>query len=361
MLPRYRDHYEWLLTLIWQDLLGVDEISVQNNFFELGGTKQSHKDMLQEVRARFDVTPNDEPTATVEDLASNIRALRHSLGLKQKPFLVPGSGASRGAGSDADSVPLIFLHGVAGEPMFDPKLLRFDMGRPIISIRSIGMDLEESSLTTVDAMVQRYLTDLTEMGVDEPYVISGSSCSAVIALAMAHRLEESGKTVAYAGLMEPPLVGEYTAPFQDVVAHRLRELCTVGDVEFHPHQNELTIRALRDAAEIPPSYSDDLVMRHAETFAHNGRAAYLHSPQRFSGHAVLYESREFGCGPEPLGSLDVPREKMQPYEQFWSQYLSSQTIVRRQNCEHRSIDGTLLIRKWLRDDINEALRDFAVI
>ena len=92
MSPRYRDHYEWLLTLIWQDLLKVDEISVQNNFFELGGTKQSHKDMLQEVRTRFDVTPNDEPTATVEDLASNIRALRHSLGLKQKPFLVPGSG-----------------------------------------------------------------------------------------------------------------------------------------------------------------------------------------------------------------------------------------------------------------------------
>jgi thioesterase domain-containing protein len=351
----FRDHYEWLLTLMWEDFLEVEEISVQNNFFELGGTNKSHEEMLRAVSARFNVTPSNEPTASVEDLASNVHALRNSLGLKQKPYFIPGSGAGSKACSGSDSVPLIFLHGVAGETMYDPKLLRFNMGRPIVSIRSVGMDLEESPLTTVESMVQRYVADLAEIGVYEPYIIAGSSCSAVIALAMAHWLEEHGKTVAYAGLLEP-FISEHVDSFQVAVARRLEELCLFGEVEFYPNQNKLSIQALRNAAEIPPSYSDDLVMRHAEVFAYNLRATFLSSPRRFNGHAVLYESRDFGCGPEPLGSLDVPREKMQPYEQFWSQFMSPQTMVRRQNCDHRSLDQTLLMRTWLRDDINEALR-----
>lgn len=348
----YRDHYEWVLTLMWEELLEVDPISVRDNFFDLGGTRKSYEVMVEEVQRRFGVSPTDGQTSTIEALALDVQTRRHSGGLKQKPFVVPGSGAG--------SVPLVYIHGVAGECMFDPRLLRFDMGRPIVSIRSVGMDLEESPLTTVEAMVERYVADLTEIGVGEPYVIAGSSASAVIAFAMAQWLEEQGKTVAYAGLLEPPLLGDEEPPeFQAAVQHRLRELCLGGDVEFRPDQNELNVQALKDAGEIPRSYSIDLVLRHAEVFGYNVRAANLYTPPgRFSGHAVLYESREFGCGPESLGSLEAPPATMPPYEQFWVQYLSPQTLVRRQDCEHRSLDRTKLIRTWLRDDINEALRHF---
>ncbi|MEU0992078.1 thioesterase domain-containing protein [Streptomyces sp. NPDC005953] len=346
----YRDHYEWVLTLIWEELLEVDPISVRDNFFDLGGTEKSYEVMVEEVQRRFGVSLEDDSTSTIETLALDVRTRRNSSGLKQKPFFIPGSGAG--------SIPLVYIHGVAGECMFDPRLLRFDMGRPIVSIRSIGMDLEEAPLTTVEAMVERYVADLTEISVGEPYVIAGSSASAVIAFAMAQWLEEQGKTVAYAGLLEPPLLGDEEPPeFQVAVQHRMRELCLGGEVDFRPGQMEMNVQALKNAGDIPRSYPTDLVLRHAEVFGYNVRAANLYRPtDRFSGHAVLYESREFGRGREPIGSLDAPPVTMPQYEQFWVKYLPPRTLVRRQNCEHRSIDRTKLIRTWLRDDINEALR-----
>jgi thioesterase domain-containing protein len=206
-------------------------------------------------------------------------------------------------------------------------------------------------------MAERYVADLIEFGVGEPYVISGSSSSAVIAFAMVQMLEESGKAVAYAGLLEPPPMSEYSLSLQEDVEHRLRELCLVGDAEFKPGDNEGTVQALKDADEIPASHTTGLVVRHAETFGRNRKAAYEYVPRgRIYGHTVLYESRHFGCGTEPLGSLDAPVETLPEYEQFWAQYLPSNTVVRRQNCEHRRLDGTALTRKWMREDIDEALR-----
>jgi thioesterase domain-containing protein len=351
----YRDHYEWLLTLIWEDLLKADEISIRDGFFERGGTALTYASMRQEVERYFSVTPAEDPAVTIEKLAAEVQARRQAQALKQKPFVIPGSDAGTGA------VPLVYVHGVSGEPKFDPNVLHADMGRPIITMRAPGMDFEEAPLTTVDAMAERYVADLVEFGVGEPYLISGSSSSAVIAFAIAQMLEESGKAVAYAGLLEPPPMSPYDLSLPEDVELRLQDLCVVGDAEFTPGDLDATVQALKDADEIPSTYTTELLVRHAETFGRHRKAAYEYEPRgRFNGHTVLYESRHFGCGPEPLGSLDAPVATLPEYEQFWVRYLSPKTMVRRQNCEHRRLDGTALTRKWMREDIDEALRAASV-
>jgi acyl carrier protein len=352
-MPRYRDHYEFYLALLWGTIIdGARNISVNDSFSRLGGDSEATLSMLMTVEHEFEVQVSAERFAaapTIEALAFRVREARRSNGAAQKPFRVPGSAPG--------AIPLVLLHTVEGELTYVDRLLGSDLGVPIVAVRSVGIDLEDEPLATVDAMARRYVAELDEMGVREPYVLAGISSSGVIAFEMARRWEERGDRVAYLGLFEPPPMR--TIPFDQprLVEMRLRELCQIDDVEFKPDQIEGSVNAMKDSGGIPSTYSLELVMRHAEIFALNVLSAYGHCPTgRFNGPTVLYESREFDCGGDPVGTLSELKSTSSYYERFWSRFLPLQTLVRRQNCDHRGIIQTRDTQAFLRMDIAHSLR-----
>ncbi|MGH3857977.1 MAG: phosphopantetheine-binding protein, partial [Pseudonocardiaceae bacterium] len=67
-----RTDAERVLAEIWAEVLGVEQVGVENNFFELGGDSLRSLQLTSRTRAAFDVTltPRDIRTAcTVSALA----------------------------------------------------------------------------------------------------------------------------------------------------------------------------------------------------------------------------------------------------------------------------------------------------
>ncbi|MEV6409942.1 thioesterase domain-containing protein [Kribbella sp. NPDC051718] len=350
-MPRYRDHFEFCLALVWEQVLDCRNIPISKDFFTLGGDSEAAKSMLAEVARRLDAavpTADFVSAPTIESLARRVRETRHAQRARQEPFVIPGSGEGPS--------PLVFLHTVEGEITYSERILCADLGRPVIGIRSVGMDLEEAPLATVEAMASRYISDLIGAGVEGPYVLAGVSTSAVIALEMARQLTEQGRQVGFVGLLEPPPMG--TAPFSvpELVDIHLKELCEVNAIEFRPDSLPDCVAALMRSEEFPPGHTFELVMRMVEIFALNITASDIYAPSgRYDGPTVLYESRAFGDNPEPLGVLSVRESELSEYERFWAQYISPKTPIRRQTCEHRGLNKTPATRTFLRNDIEAAL------
>ncbi|MFH9296753.1 thioesterase domain-containing protein [Streptomyces sp. NPDC017520] len=351
---RHRDHYEFCLAILWERILNIQDVSIYDGFFELGGAEESAEAMLAGLTDEFGVeVPAGlfaaEPT--IEATAALVREGRIARGAAQRPTWVPGA--------DPAALPLVLLPTVEGEITFLYRILcSSEIGRPMLGLRSQGLDLEDQPLTTVDAIVDRYIADLDAAGVGEPYLISGVSSSAVIAFAMAQRLEQSGKRVAYLGLFEPPPVHGFQYDVQDLVDFYLADVCSMADIEYSRERREICIRRLKELGEFPSDYSTELVMRMAEVNALNYRAADVYQPRgRFGGHAVFYESREANCGTEPVGKLADATAAGRTYEQFWLRHLLPQTLVRRQNCAHRGLHNSRETRVFIREDIENGIRE----
>ncbi|QUQ67500.1 thioesterase domain-containing protein [Kutzneria sp. CA-103260] len=350
-MARYREHYEFYLALLWKEILGVRQVPIENDFFALGGDAAAARTMLADVEREFGVRVTADHFAaapTVEALARHVREARQASAAPQKPFRVPGS--------PAGPIPLVYLYTVEGELTYSDRMLTADLGVPIVAVRSIGMDMEEEPLSTVEAMAARHVADLDELGVRPPYFVVGVCTSGNIAFEMARIWQERGDHVAFLGLFEPPLMREIQQDKAYFVQDHVRELCKVSEVDFTPDRLDQCVQALRESGEIPESFSDELFMRQAEVHALNVLAAYKYRPAgRFTGHAVFYESQAFDCGPAGLARLSDPQTATNVYESFWSQYIPAETLVRRQDCDHRSIDLTRKAREFLREDIAHAL------
>jgi thioesterase domain-containing protein len=289
---------------------------------------------------------------TIEGLAQLVRTGLRVRGSRPTPIRMPPF-------SDGD-LPLVFPHSVSGELNYLQRLPRSEIGRSTVGLRAPGLDLEEEPYTDLEALADRHVSDLLAAGIDEPFALAGFSAGALIAYAMACQLLAAGRTVAYLGLFEPPPADGSLEMLSvpEFVDERLRELCFFNEIDADPSRPDECLRALQEVGGVPPGYSQDLFQRVLEVYAKLTRAQRAYVPDyAYEGRAVLYESRDYGCGDIPTGRLSEAADSGPAYERSWLEHLRPDTLVRRQRCPHRSLHHTADTRRFLRDDVSEALSD----
>jgi len=193
-----RDALERRLAAIWRDVLQVETVGRDDDFFALGG----HSLLAAELFAHIDDALGAPlPLATlfaaptVAGLAAAIRAGR---GATAWPTAVP---IARGA---ADRSPLFAVPGIGGNIVGYSDLARcLDGERTFVGLVARGLDGISAPHDRIADIAADHVAQIRAIQPAGPYLILGACIGGVVAFEMAQQLRRAGETVAALVLLDP--------------------------------------------------------------------------------------------------------------------------------------------------------------
>lgn len=182
------DEMETGLLSIWRVALNQPELTVSDDFFDVGGQSFEAVRVVGAIREKLGKNLSIGviwQERTVERVAA---ILRRGEGKTTTACRVPldlnGSGT-----------PLYLVHPAGGHVMCYRKLASL-LDRPVIGFQAPGIEGDETPLASIEALAIRYVTELEQHQPHGPLLLGGWSSGALIAFAMAAELHKKGRAVA---------------------------------------------------------------------------------------------------------------------------------------------------------------------
>jgi len=195
---------EKLLATIWQELLGVEKVGVNDDFFELGGHSLAAVSMMSKIK---EATGHKLPL-TVLFQHPTLRKLAALLRTKNGP-VKNGSGSKPKFTSlipirEGGSKPALYLvHGGGLHVLFYQNLVKFlDEDQPIYALQAKGLNGGEEPLDCIEDMAAHYIAEIRAQNPTGPYNLAGYSLGGLIAWEMAKQFQEAGQTVPVLALFD---------------------------------------------------------------------------------------------------------------------------------------------------------------
>ncbi len=210
-----------LLSRIWRELLGIDTIVVDQNFFDLGGDSSLAVRMFSQIEDIFGVklplaTLYEAPT--IEELARILRGEVASSGWSPLVVIQPLG----------PRPPVFCMHGAGGTVLIYRELSEhLGLDQPFYGLQSQGLDGDIPPLTTIEEMAALYVKEIRRTQPRGPYFLAGYCGGGTIAYEAAQQLQAEGEPIALLALFDTmnwskipiTLRSKSTYAFQRVVFH----------------------------------------------------------------------------------------------------------------------------------------------
>ncbi len=231
-----RDDVERELAVIWRDLLGVKEVGVHDDFFELGGQSLIAVRLFNKIRKKYGTdlpistlfdAPTIAQTAVIVREEGGLAPLRaestpagplretHADGAEPESSAVRARNANGGAAQNSRWTSLVTMQGEGdGRPFFcvagmggtlnNLRKLSVLMGktRRIYGLQPPGAAGDGGRLYEVEALAAHYVGEIRRVQPSGPYFVGGYSGGGVAAYEMARQLEREGEKVAFLGFLD---------------------------------------------------------------------------------------------------------------------------------------------------------------
>ncbi|MBD2567296.1 non-ribosomal peptide synthetase [Anabaena lutea] len=183
------DNLELQLTKIWENVLGVQPIGLNDNFFDVGG----HSLLAVRLFAQIEKIFGKNIALTILFQAPTIRQLANVLRdegyTSSWSSLVPiqPHGSKR---------PFFYIHTIYGGLIYSLNLLsKLDADQPVYGLQAQGLDGKKSPHTCIEDMASHYIKEIQTVQPHGPYLLGGWCAGGVIAYEMAQQLYAQGETV----------------------------------------------------------------------------------------------------------------------------------------------------------------------
>lgn len=191
-----RDELELQLTKIWENVLNVQPIGIQDDFFELGG----HSLLAVRLFAQLEkVFGKNLPLATLFQ-APTIEQLSEIL--RDEGWKAPWASLVP-IQPQGSKPPLFCVHAVGGNVLSLRDLARhLGLDQPFYALQSQGLDGKERPPVRVEDMAAYYIEEMRTVQPEGPYYLSGQSSGGLVAFEMAQQLQAQGEKVAILVLID---------------------------------------------------------------------------------------------------------------------------------------------------------------
>jgi amino acid adenylation domain-containing protein len=184
-----RDATELRLAQIWQQVLSLPAVGIDDNFFDSGGHSLLAARLMAKVEREFKIAlPLSVLFAhpSVSALASRLR-----MNQRDEPYsrVVPVQphGALR---------PFFCVHPAGGNVFCYGHLARYlGSDRPFFALQAQGLSPGEACHGTIEQMAADYIEAVLEVQNEGPYLLGGWSMGGVVAFEMSRQLEQRGQRV----------------------------------------------------------------------------------------------------------------------------------------------------------------------
>ena len=190
-----RDMFEQMLARIWEDLLGVRDVSVFDHFFEIGGHSLLAAQLASAIESETGLALPLAALFNDDTLAGVAAALRRSTPNTEAPIL---SFNTEGA-----LPPFVFLHGDFTGGGFYSRALAHSLGadQPVLIVHPHGL-VESTVPPTIEAMAADRIRALRVLRPRGPYIVGGHCNGAFVAFEMARQLQAEGERIPAVVLIE---------------------------------------------------------------------------------------------------------------------------------------------------------------
>ncbi len=176
----------------FEDLLGIERVELDDDFFALGGHSLIGVRLFAKIRSTYQVELELAAlfeSRTVRSLAERIRKVRQPVAA-QTPSgpacLVPIQ-------PNGSKTPFFFIHAVGGEVLFYEPLARaLGPDQPVYAFQSPLANRDDMLTTSVEELASTYVRELRSAFPHGPYFLGGLSYGGLVAFEMAHQLLAQG-------------------------------------------------------------------------------------------------------------------------------------------------------------------------
>jgi len=243
---------------LWAAVLGLDQVAVDSNFFDLGGHSLSALGLAAHIRQAFGVRVQVRRLFTAPTPAAMADLLREMLG-QSRPAGDPG-GLVVALQPRGTLPPFFCVHPGGGDvTVYRGLALSLDSGRPFLALRAPGLEEGEEPLHAIRSLAERHLEEVRRAQPEGPWHLGGWSFGAVVAFDMARRLRAGGGEVAALVLLDPPDLPFTAADPDDVeilaaVARDLGVTPAASGFGADPADLERRLRVFRAGTEALRTY-----------------------------------------------------------------------------------------------------------
>lgn len=207
---------ERTLVGIWEELLGVQKVGVEDSFFDLGGHSLIAVRLFAKVRKTYSV---DFPISilfeapTIRDCASLIKDRTGITETADAPQKKPKPKVRRFKhivamhdGEGGAKSPFFLVAGMFGNVLNLRHLAQLlGADRPFYGLQAKGLYGDESPHSSIKEAARDYIAEMKQVQPEGPYYVGGFSGGGITAYEIAHQLHAMGDEVAQVVLLDTPL------------------------------------------------------------------------------------------------------------------------------------------------------------
>jgi len=206
------------LTRIWQEILGVDCITPDQNYFDLGGDSSLAVQMFAQIEKTFKVKL---PLATLYEAPT----------IEELSKILCGETAGSGWSSlvaiqvEGSHPPFFCMHGAGGTVLMYRDLSRhLGNDQPFYGLQSQGLDGSCAPATTVEEMAALYVNEIRRVQPHGPYFLGGYCMGGTVAFEVAQQLQAEGEPVALLALFDTMNWHKIPLTFWSKSSHTIQRL-----------------------------------------------------------------------------------------------------------------------------------------
>ncbi|MBX3016062.1 MAG: amino acid adenylation domain-containing protein [Caldilineaceae bacterium] len=198
-----RDSVEIKLTTIWNSVLGLQQVGVRDNFFDLGGNSLLAVRLMAQIQQAFG---KPLPLAALFQRGS-VEQLAVLLRQGSSPESIVNRSSVAPIQTTGTKPPFFCVPGAGGYVIYLYQLARsLGSDQPFYGLQAAGLEgMDEQPHTTVEAMAAYYIEALRTVQPEGPYYLGGHSLGGWVAFEMAQQLQRQGERVALVAIIDTPV------------------------------------------------------------------------------------------------------------------------------------------------------------
>jgi amino acid adenylation domain-containing protein len=198
------------LIRIWKDVLNAEHVTVDDNFFALGGDSIMALQVASRARQEgIPLAPYDffqHQTVAAQAAAAALAGDQGTLGLFTLDGLDAGLKALLPLRATGAKPPLFCVHHIAGLGLqYWDLARRLSPDQPVYAFQAAGLDGRSSPRSTVEEMAARYVEEARSIQPQGPYLLAGYSFGGIVAYEIAQQLAAGGSKVALLAIIDRPI------------------------------------------------------------------------------------------------------------------------------------------------------------
>lgn len=203
-LPKSSEHFtveQKKLIQIWQQILGVQQINLEDDFFVLGGNSLMAVQLINIINKELQQNLSSHILLDAPTISQLLKRLDIGENLQQeRPFCLVE--IQKG---NPNKLPLFLVHPVGGHVYIYRDLAKsLGAEQPVYGLQSIALDGKSAAQETIEQMASDYIQAIQTVQSTGPYLLGGASFGGVVAYEMAQQLQQADESIKLLTMFDTP-------------------------------------------------------------------------------------------------------------------------------------------------------------